>query len=454
MGRRKKERLFGRKPSDQVDLVAALFGLPQNRGGIGHKSSRAERADVLSYRHSPEDMSSSEDETIELNGPGERSTAISISRRPTEDEKTEFSVKKSSVQKKREKRKIKRPDTPPARTPSRRQTGNHVQRSSPKGVTSAAPAISLASTDLSTPVPSTLSVQPQSQLYYHPQFAFVPPVRVPQYFPVPVPPRVNPYIPQEVPMGHDTQLVGEHIKTRSAPTHSPGPFAQKLQKIQHAIQKQETLLARCPHDAAMKSSLIALQDQLNSTLNDAVAKEKLSCITDETNRDMGREYGKRFGQVEPLPNETRAKQGSKTERSSVSKQATMPPANNGPQETRYSYKKGTNHTESLETRVNHHLCSGCGVLRSTQFHNLHPFVTAQKPKLNFCGSCRRKKIKKGTADKYHFCFRCGLVRSKVFQEEHPIRAGETLLENYCTQCLGELRADEDLPDRSIAGSVS
>ncbi|KAG6220818.1 hypothetical protein E4U34_002583 [Claviceps purpurea] len=106
-------------------------------------------------------------------------------------------------------------------------------------------------------------------------------------------------------------------------------------------------------------------------------------------------------------------------------------------------------------RIRHHLCSGCGNVRSQQFHDINPISVAHsyKPMLNYCSACREVRFRQDMMDRYHFCFGCGRVRSKVFQEKFKARPGEPLLPNYCGSCTNEVRLMEDNNEASCLGAV-
>ncbi|KAG6050251.1 hypothetical protein E4U39_004521 [Claviceps sp. Clav50 group G5] len=106
-------------------------------------------------------------------------------------------------------------------------------------------------------------------------------------------------------------------------------------------------------------------------------------------------------------------------------------------------------------RIRHHLCSGCGNVRSQQFHDINPISVAHsyKPMLNYCSACREVRFRQDMMDRYHFCFGCGRVRSKVFQEKFKARPGEPLLPNYCGSCTDEVRLMEDNNEESCLGAV-
>ncbi|KAG6003299.1 hypothetical protein E4U21_002187 [Claviceps maximensis] len=105
--------------------------------------------------------------------------------------------------------------------------------------------------------------------------------------------------------------------------------------------------------------------------------------------------------------------------------------------------------------MRHHLCSGCGEVRSQQFHENNPISAARshKPILNYCSACRETRFNKNMMDRYHFCFGCGKVRSKVFQEKYKTKPGESLLPNYCGSCTNQVRLMEDNDEASILGAV-
>lgn len=111
--------------------------------------------------------------------------------------------------------------------------------------------------------------------------------------------------------------------------------------------------------------------------------------------------------------------------------------------------------ESPGRAVRHHLCSACGDIRSSKFHQKHPLIAGQKPLLNYCGPCKEDRIEHGDMlERHHFCFGCGVVRSKVFQRKHAATVESHLLPNYCARCRKDVKDTESIVEASVVSSVS
>ncbi|KAH8176089.1 hypothetical protein LIA77_04507 [Sarocladium implicatum] len=104
--------------------------------------------------------------------------------------------------------------------------------------------------------------------------------------------------------------------------------------------------------------------------------------------------------------------------------------------------------------LKHHHCSGCGNIRSLRFHEKHPFRPGQKAVLNYCESCRSKRVARDTHEQYHFCFGCGRVRSKIYQEAHPVTIGGPMPINYCAKCAKESDDESSRTDQLVPGTKS
>jgi ribosomal protein L32 len=102
----------------------------------------------------------------------------------------------------------------------------------------------------------------------------------------------------------------------------------------------------------------------------------------------------------------------------------------------------------------HHICSGCGVVRSAKYHEKHPIASQEKPVFNYCRQCLEKSLASGQPKKHHFCFDCGKVRSKSFQKSHPTKDAEDVLPNYCGQCVADAAIASHIPDSSTVVSPS
>ncbi|KAF7546192.1 hypothetical protein G7Z17_g8598 [Cylindrodendrum hubeiense] len=88
-----------------------------------------------------------------------------------------------------------------------------------------------------------------------------------------------------------------------------GPFAQELERIQMDIDQKMTILAQQPHNPVLRADLRKLQDQLNATLNAAIAKKRASKDASQPqpmpkmNRQPGDDQGEldKVGEGTPVP---------------------------------------------------------------------------------------------------------------------------------------------------------
>ncbi|KAH6606400.1 hypothetical protein Trco_005553 [Trichoderma cornu-damae] len=125
-----------------------------------------------------------------------------------------------------------------------------------------------------------------------------------------------------------------------------------------------------------------------------------------------------------------------------SKTKSLKPAN--PQ----SQQAATQRETSPERKLRHHLCTGCGKVRSSHYHSKHPIVPGGKPSMNYCEDCFGENVEKGSS-KHHFCYGCGAARSKEFHQCHPISIGDRPFPNYCSICVEEIRSAETIADVSV-----
>ncbi|KAK0633411.1 hypothetical protein B0T14DRAFT_550683 [Immersiella caudata] len=100
-----------------------------------------------------------------------------------------------------------------------------------------------------------------------------------------------------------------------------------------------------------------------------------------------------------------------------------------------------------------HYCYTCGVLRSDEYHELHPIDPDEEPSPNVCAACRRRfmLIKMGKArnvdpkverdSKTRWCGGCGVIRASQHPETPP-RGSETPDENLCRRCKRSVEASK------------
>ncbi|CAM1507015.1 Fc.00g066560.m01.CDS01 [Cosmosporella sp. VM-42] len=313
---------------------------------------------------------------------------------------------------------------------------------------------------------ATFPVQPQ--YYYQPQFAFGPmsvssqtPNQMPQYAAPQMPPQVAVYpdstpAPQQTASHYQTpasQQPSSHFQKHAWEPSPPGwaassgPYARELQRIQKDIDLKMMDLARQPDHPFLRSDLRRLQDQLNLILNAAITKQGLSNDAKPVEPPVMTDSPTHAAE-EKIPEKDDGKQPDRVCEDNQKGMAAPPPTQERPRRQHISAEL----QEESPRQIIHHLCSGCGCMRSPIFHVRHPFYPQRKPIVNFCEVCREKKIQRGVVGKYHFCFSYGQVRSKQFQREHPILPGDPIIPNYCGPCLKELRPDEDIMEASVVGA--
>lgn len=221
---------------------------------------------------------------------------------------------------------------------------------------------------------------------------------------------------------------------------------QELQGLQTELDRLQREILVNPNDAQLRSDQQSTQNKLNDILNSIVAHK-----THDTNQALNPpekrldDISKSSEMNRDKENEPPVKERNRTEAqpSAVS------------QERRDSaVLVAQRRSKSPSCAIQHHLCSGCGGVRSQTFHKKHPMGAGHKPVLNFCSSCRVERHERGIMDSYHFCFGCGKVRSKAFQKKYKPKPGKPLLPNYCASCVVEVRAKEGMNEMSVVGRVS
>ncbi|OPB39243.1 hypothetical protein A0O28_0049490 [Trichoderma guizhouense] len=169
-------------------------------------------------------------------------------------------------------------------------------------------------------------------------------------------------------------------------------------------------LSQNPEDATLKGNLSALQTELNTRLNSLLGTERQK--------------------------ELKASDASKphdlTMMSSMSQLTT------------------TQQERSPKRKIRHHLCTGCGKVRSSDYHSKRPVIPGNRPSKNYCEDCFEENVEKGVLE-HHFCYGCGTVRSKDFHQNHPISKEDKPFPNYCSLCVEEIRSAETVADFSVVG---
>ncbi|KAL7936066.1 hypothetical protein V8C35DRAFT_278298 [Trichoderma chlorosporum] len=198
-------------------------------------------------------------------------------------------------------------------------------------------------------------------------------------------------------------------------TPSPQPRNQISQQVQHIQSKLDDAvmsLSQNPDDVTLRSNLSALQTELNTQLNSLL--------------DM--EHQKEY-------------------KGSDASELVGP--NLMPSELQLAV---TQQERSPKRKIRHHLCTGCGKVRSSDYHSKRPVIIGAKPSKNYCEDCFEENVEKGILQ-HHFCYGCGAARSKEFHQNHPISKEDKPFPNYCTICVEEIRSTETILDASVVDSA-
>ncbi|KAL6919216.1 hypothetical protein FSST1_003242 [Fusarium sambucinum] len=299
---------------------------------------------------------------------------------------------------------------------------------------------------------------PQQQVYYQNPVNFGPPqpstmlrAPVPQFMAPAMPPPVmvqpTPGL-AKVPVSSATfnsnviPPVTSGVDSPKPNSQAPGPsgpWTKDIQRLQKHIDAKMADLSSEPNSRVLRRDLRRLQDRLNSTLNKAITHSKKSHA-----RKLSLTSISNFSQLA-------------LGRDDASEAATAPVRLIAPVHRMESEQQRKYHTQQVKSpqRIpRHHVCSGCGNIRSQQFHRRWPFEISRKShKISYCESCREEMYNRGIVQKYHFCFNCGGARSMAFHQQHPVLPGEPIFVNYCGSCTEEFKVYEILPDHSVINFV-
>ncbi|KAF4594631.1 ankyrin repeat-containing domain-containing protein [Ophiocordyceps camponoti-floridani] len=227
-----------------------------------------------------------------------------------------------------------------------------------------------------------------------------------------------------------------HDSYREGTRASAQPALVDLQRIQSELDRVKTKLLAYPEDEHLRDEEKSLQQKLNSALNLATAKPGVG------RRPSDDALATATGETEP----------SAVEEAVIATDAPLPNSPE-PEPNKAAHNKHKRRDQSPGQAIRHHLCSGCGEVRSGKFHGKHPMSKCNKPLLNYCSPCKNDKIELGVVmDRHHFCFGCGVVRSKDYQRRHAATVEEPLLPNYCGKCQQEVRDAETIVDVSVVNS--
>lgn len=422
MGGSKKNRRKNPADDGGVDLLSLAFNLPTRRD-----IERADREAAQAQSHSqsiriqydPGDESSDNESlsTLDLNA----------SKPSTEEADETPKAQKSS--KPRPERQLKpqgrffqrspkhKPKTidaepSPTRRASKRDSSEARARSSSSPATLRAPSPASSIPSSATFPRSTANYsQPQ---FYQPVFAFpagsvYPPT---QYYSALTKADSASDAVQHVPFPLYTLA-----PTNMPKSHQPGSISQEVQRIQSKLDEVVVKLSKRPEDATLRSELSALQTELNTRLNTLLG------MTPPKEAHMSESS-------ELRDSKTKSKKSTTQSHSIAAQRETSP-----------------------KRKRRHHLCTGCGNVRSSDYHTKHPIVPGGRPSMNYCEDCFEKNVEEGALD-HHFCYGCGNVRSKEFQRNHPTSKGQRPFPNYCSVCVEEIRSAEAIADVSMVDFVS
>lgn len=449
MGGSKKNRRKNPTDDGGVDLLSLAFNLPTRRD-----IERADREATQARAHSQSIRIQYDPGDDESSDCGSLSTLNSDASKPNVEEVDETpkaqrlfkprpqhqsKAQKQIFQRSSPKYKPKRTDNEsiPTRRPSKRYSSKTRERSSssPATLRASSPASSIPS---SATFPCTSSNYSQKAVHLATSDI---PVRLiqssigkeahPQQFcqPVFAFPAGSMYPPAQyysaVAKTDPTSDVNQHVPfplytlapTNIPKSHQPSSVSQNLQRIQSKLDEVVVKLSKHPEDAALKSELSALQTELNTRLN------ALLGMAPSKESDMS--------EVSEIHNSKTKSKKPTTESQLVASQREMSP----------------------KRKMRHHLCTGCGIVRSSNYHTKHPIVPGGTPSMNYCEDCFEENVEDGALEK-HFCYGCGNVRSKEFQQNHPISDGDRPFPNYCSICVEEIRSAETIADASMVNFVS
>lgn len=442
MGGSKKNRRKNPFDDDGVDLLSLAFNLPTRRD-----IERADREAAQAQSHS-QSIRIQYDPGDESSDNESLSTLVSDDSKPSPEEADETpkapKLVKSRVQRQwkpqerlfqrsspKHKPKPTNTEPSPTRRTSKRDSSKARERSSssPATLRGPSPAASIPSSatfprstsnysqkaaHLATPLQSSIGREAHPPQFYQPVFAFpagsvYPPAQY--YSPLTKPDSASDAI-QHMPFPLYTLA-----PTNMPKSHQPSSISQEVQRIQSKLDGVVVKLSKDPEDATLKSELSALQTELNTRLNTLLG------MVPPTESNMSEDSELRDSKKKSKKFTTQSQPGAI--------QRDMSP----------------------KRKIRHHLCTGCGKVRSSNYHAKHPIVPGGRPSMNYCEDCFEDNVEDGALD-IHFCYGCGNVRSKEFQQNHPISKGERPFPNYCSICVEEIRSAEAIADVSMVDFVS
>ncbi|CAG7557374.1 unnamed protein product [Fusarium equiseti] len=481
----------------EVDLLSAAFGLPFHRGMKPACNKSPARMKVVYASDTGSSDESESDEPYSSSSEDERGRqqhrGRNLSKRPPTPHRiapaSPGSSKKSPTRKKQHRRRHSGGSSrcSPRKSTRSRTSRSTSRRSNVSNMTSHPPIPLVQSSatfppripvhlskppcnivqSKSLPIPtlshpfgvSVCQPMPQQQVYYHNPINFGQPqpnpmvrVQTPQFINPVMPPHVVAQPPPglaTVPVTSTTPnnnvISSERCNTS---TPEPGsqaagasnPWAKDIQRLQKHIDAKMADLSSEPDSRVLRRDLRRLQDRLNATLNKAITHSKMH-VKKPSLGSISSFSQSTLGKNTPGGIETTSVHDAVVPMSTI--------ADN--QQRRYHAQQA----KSPQRIPRHHVCSGCGNVRSQQFHKRWPLDNTKKsPKISYCESCREEMYNRGIVQKYHFCFNCGGARSMAFHREHPVLPGEPIFVNYCGSCTEEFKVYESLPDTSVVNIVA
>ncbi|KAL7927890.1 hypothetical protein ACQKWADRAFT_325224 [Trichoderma austrokoningii] len=433
MGSKKNRR---KNPADDggVDLLSLAFNLPTRRDieRADREAAQAQsHSQSIRIRYDPGDESSDNESlsTLVSNASNEEADETPKAQKLTKSRAQRQSKPQERIFQRFSPKNKPRPtntEPSPTRRTSKRDSAKARERSSSSPATLRGPSTPASipssatfprstsnfcqkAAHLASPLQASIGREASPPQFYQPVFAFptgsvYPPT--PYYSPLT---KVNPAsdATQHVPFPLYTLT-----PTNMPKSHQPGSISQEVQRIQSKLDGVVVQLSKNPEDAAFKSELSALQTELNTRLNTLLGMApptESNILEDSELRDSKKRFKKLTTQFQPM---------------------------------------AVLRDMSPVRKMRHHLCTGCGKVRSSNYHTKHPIVPGGRPSMNYCEDCFEENVEDGALD-IHFCYGCGNVRSKEFQQNHPISKGERPFPNYCSVCVEEIRSAEAIADVSM-----
>ncbi|KAG5929454.1 hypothetical protein E4U42_005817 [Claviceps africana] len=231
---------------------------------------------------------------------------------------------------------------------------------------------------------------------------------------------------------------------------SPAPVskAQRLRDLQQHLNNAQERLSTEPGNSRLQQDRRDAQEQLNQFMDVLVA-----------GKSQGHPHSSTTIMDKDVTRKKRCSLKDDTKENVAPNEQSVEPETGSPliyeQQADQKLRLAVLRNGGPSTTIRHHLCSGCGKVRSQHFHEKNPLGAAHshKPMLNYCSACRETRCNKNMMDRYHFCFGCGKVRSKLFQQKYMTEPGESLLPNYCGNCTNQARLMEDNNEASFLGAV-